>query len=184
VNWNWVFAFIQTLSLLALLVYVVKTWQIAAATKETARVYEDIFAEMKSQREAEVAPYITAYFEIDRTSNSLFLKIKNIGKSVARNVRLQFNPTLKNTERTPHHSVPKVEDSPLIKNGIETMAPGYEVRLVLDRADRYIKEALNTDGYVPMTYYLTLIYTSDFGPRETTMKYTLDLNLYRGFLEF
>ena len=176
-------AVIQALSVVALVVYVIKTWQIAAATQETARVYEEILKEMKSEREADIAPYVTVFFEINRTSDALFLVIRNVGRSIARNVQLQFNPGLKNTQESPHHSVPSVEDSPLIKNGIETMPPGFELKLVLDRAGAYIGAALATQGFVPMVYYVTVTYNSDLRPGITTMKYTLDLNPYRGFLE-
>lgn len=178
-----VLTIIQTLSLVALVFYVWKTWQIAAATKESAEIYEQILREMRDAREAEVAPYVIVYFDIDRTRDALYLVIKNVGKSLASNVKLQFNPPLKNTNMNPLHSVPKIEDSPLVRNGIDSMPPGFQLRLVLDRAGRYIDKSLTTQGFVPMIYYVTVTYAGGLRQDLTTMKYTIDLNPYRGFFE-
>ncbi len=180
---NFALTIIQTLSLVALVFYVWKTWQIAAATRESAETYEQILREMRDAREAEVAPYVVVYFDIDRSRDALYLIIKNVGKSLARNVKLQFSPALKNTQKNPLHSVPKVEDSPLVKNGIESMPPGFQLRLVLDRAGAYMNTSLTTEGFVPMVYYVTVTYTGGLRPDVTTMQYTIDLNPYRGFLE-
>jgi len=77
---NVVLAIIQTLSLVALVFYVWKTWQIAAATKEGAEIYEQILKEMRDAREAEVAPYVVVYFDIDRTRKMIKYKAFPIGK--------------------------------------------------------------------------------------------------------
>ncbi len=180
---NIVLAIIQALTLIALIIYVIKTSEIASATKESAKVSEGILQEMKETRDAEVAPYVVVHFQIDRTADALYLVIKNIGKSIATNVKLNFRPELKNTEKTEHHSVQTIANSPLIKYGIETMPPGYELKLVLDRAGRYIKESLSTEGYIPMVYYVEVSYGGDPRSDKATTNYVLDLNPYRGFLE-
>jgi hypothetical protein len=160
--------------------YVWKTWQIAEATKATADVYRQILGEMRDAREAEVAPYVVVYFDVTR--EYLYLIVKNIGKSVATNVKLAFNPPLQNTERQKlPESVPRVGESALIKNGIETLPPGYELRLALDNTLHYMNVSIALKGIPPMVYYVTVSYSGGLRSEVKIMKYTLDLTPYIGF---
>jgi hypothetical protein len=181
VSLNALLAVIQTLSLVALVVYVVKTSQIASATRATAEVYERILLEMQDARRAEVAPYVVVYFDV--TKKYIFLVVKNIGKSVATNLKLAFDPPFQNTEK--HKlppTVPRVGESSLIKRGLETLPPGYELRLALDHTLHYMNVSIALNGVPPLTYYVTATYGGGLESETHTMKYTLDLTPYIGFL--
>lgn len=55
---------VQILTLFCLIIYVIKTWEIASATREAARISEKTLKEMKEAREQENAPYILVYCEV------------------------------------------------------------------------------------------------------------------------
>lgn len=62
-------AMIQILTLIALGIYVKKTWDMAVSAEETLQ-------EMKDTRDQETSPYIVAYFEVSRYE--LYLVIENV----------------------------------------------------------------------------------------------------------
>ena len=90
---------VQILSLIFLIVYVIQTWRMAAATKRAAEASEKTLQEMKAMRDQETAPYVIVYFEIPSGTSLIYLIIKNIGKTVANGVRLEFNPPLKSSNQ-------------------------------------------------------------------------------------
>jgi len=88
---------IQILTLIFLIIYVIKTWHIASANRESAEISKMILLEMKEVREAESAPYVVVYFELPYGEHVIHLIIKNIGKTSALDVRLAFDPTIRNS---------------------------------------------------------------------------------------
>ena len=99
---DYLIAIIQLLTLIGLIIYVVKTWQIAAATKNAAQatnrsaaLSEKVIEEMKAARMQESAPQVIIYIDMPDSSNwALYLVAKNIGKSVAKNVQFNLDPPL------------------------------------------------------------------------------------------
>jgi hypothetical protein len=86
---------IQIPTLIALIVYVIKTWEMATATRKAAEAAQSTLLEMREARDQETAPYVIAYFDVPNDTRSLDLVIKNIGKSMATNVTVSFDPQLK-----------------------------------------------------------------------------------------
>ena len=82
----------QILTLIALVIYVVKTWHIASATKVAAGVSALSLQEMKEARDQEIAPYVVVYFDMPRGEHFIYLVVKNIGRSIARDVQTPIQP--------------------------------------------------------------------------------------------
>src|SRR5689334_9138254 len=83
-----------------LTIYVVKTWHIASATREAVRISEKALQEMKEARDQEIAPYVVVFFDVSFTEHVIDLVIKNVGKSVANTVRIEFEPKLIGSSNT------------------------------------------------------------------------------------
>lgn len=112
--------------------------------------------EMKAARDIETTPYVIVYFDVPHGKMWADLVVKNIGKGVARNVRMEFRPELVNTE---NHDLMGL---PMIRDGIPMMPPEYEIRTTFDFTKRYF------DAGLPMHYDVQLTYTGGIGnaPRE------------------
>ncbi|RJS85980.1 hypothetical protein CW713_00895 [Methanophagales archaeon] len=52
-----ILAIVQIGTLIALIIYVIKTWQMASASKKSTEISEEILKEMKESRDQEIAPY-------------------------------------------------------------------------------------------------------------------------------
>lgn len=65
---------IQIPTLIALILYVIKTWQMASATRKSAEISARTLDEMRAARDSETAPYVVAYFDVDISKNIIFLE--------------------------------------------------------------------------------------------------------------
>lgn len=121
---------VGTLSLISLIIYVIKTWQIASATQKSTEISERILKEMEATREQEVAPYVVAYFDLENEGGHLppavFFTVKNEGRTVAKNVKLEFDPPLPTLAYSPEPR--NLNDLRMIKDGIPVMPPGFKIR--------------------------------------------------------
>ena len=160
---------IQTLTLIALIVYVIKTWHIASATKESAKVSQDMLEEMKIARDNESAPNIVVYFDMPAGNWLIYLIVKNIGKSVANNVKLEFEPKLKTSRGE------NINDIPLIKNGISSIPPSHEIKTIFDTTIDYI----NNDE-LPLNYSAKISYSGGIHDEVRLSEQILDLSVYKG----
>src|SRR5687768_16207104 len=107
---QWTLFLVQLGTLLALIVYVWKTWQMATATAASAKAASDTVAEMRSARLDISAPRIVVYFS-SPDSHLANIVIENAGSSTAADVQLTFDPPLQSSfER----SSPKFFDSPKV----------------------------------------------------------------------
>jgi hypothetical protein len=156
---------IQILTLIALIIYVKKTWDMAVSTEKSAKISEKTLIEMRDIRNDETAPYIVAYFELE--DHSLHLIVENIGKGLAKNVKIEFDPKL---ECNGHD----ISETPLIKDGIPSMPPNYKIKTYFDTTVRYLKSGLPLSYNVKISYYGGLINT------ERTTEFVLDLTYIKG----
>jgi uncharacterized protein YoxC len=116
---------IQALTLIALIIYVWKTWSMADATSKVACASEKSICEMRLSREEQAKPKVVCYFEHNRArSHAYDFVIKNCGYSAAFNVRLVFSPQL---ERYRPSMI-----QPVKEKTFKIMAPGYEWRTFWD----------------------------------------------------
>jgi hypothetical protein len=164
-----ILAVVQIATLIALIIYVIKTWQIASASKKSTKVSEEILKEMKESRDQEVAPYVVAYFDIPYGKHWIYLVVKNVGKSVAKNVKLEFEPPLKNS------NVEKISDMHLIKEGIGSIPPGYEIRTFFDSAISYFNKS-----ELPLTYKVKISYSGGLRSDIRSAEQIMDLSAFKG----
>jgi len=109
---------IQAVTLIAVIIYVWKTWSMASATSKAARASEESIREMRLSREEQAKPKVVCYCERNKTSRRFFdFVIKNYGNSTAFNVRLVFSP------RILWYGLGKVDEKTF-----KVMPPGYEWR--------------------------------------------------------
>ncbi|MCK9247129.1 MAG: hypothetical protein M0P11_09290 [Anaerolineaceae bacterium] len=164
---------VQIASLVALVLYVLKTAQMASETKKSAAAMEKSIAEMIEDRDLNFAPYIVVYFDALTDSPIFDLVIKNTGKSVAYGVTVHFDPPLQTSLKNY-----AIEDLAMIHKPIPVIPPGYELRTSIDR----LENRLSSDE-LPRQYRVTVSYTG--GIKDTLRKfdYLLDINVFHGILE-
>jgi len=147
-------AIVQLLTLIVLAFYAIQTWR-------TVR-------EMKESRAQEIAPYVIAYFDVPYGKAQIFVVVKNIGKGVARDVRLNFDPPLRNSDSV------NVNDIGFIKNGIRSMPPGYEIRTFFDGMREYFKTQ-----ELPLLYRAEISYSGGLFEGIRTEEYEMDLSAFK-----
>jgi hypothetical protein len=59
---------LQFFSLIFLIIYVIKTWEMASATRKAALATEKSVDELRKTRDQATAPYIVVYFDIPLAS--------------------------------------------------------------------------------------------------------------------
>lgn len=160
---------IQILTLIFIIIYVKKTWDIASATRDSTKTSERMLEEMRDARDQETAPYVIAYFEFK--NHAIYLYIKNIGKTMARNINLEFEPKLQTTLMEDY-----ICNTNLIKNGIKSIAPGQEIKTLLDTAPRYLNSSL------PMSYTVKIIYCGGLLNTIRESEQILDISVQSGLI--
>ena len=160
---------VQILSLIFLILYVVKTWEMASATRKAAEATEKSVLEMREQRDAEIAPYVVAYLDEQGPINGILsLVIKNTGKTVAKNVKVIFDPPLQTR-------FPDLLERVLPPDGIPSIPPGYEIRTTLDSFVTYKKTG-------PMAFTVRVTYFGGISNEPKEDSYNLDLTLFQGIV--
>jgi hypothetical protein len=159
---------VQIPTLIALIVYVVKTWEMASAARKSAEVAEKTVLEMREARDQESAPYVIAYFDIHPGKNLIYLVVKNIGRSMATNVKLHFDPPLLGND------ISKQWKDFLTENIIPSMPPNYEIRTILGAFLDYLRPEC------PICYSVTVSYYGGVSTELRNSQYKLDLSPFRG----
>lgn len=159
---------VQILTLICLVVYVIKTWEMASATRDTAKTSEDTLKEMKEAREQENAPYIIVYCEVPIPYDTMiYLIVKNIGKSIAEDVKIKFTPDLSSSVEYTNDF--NINDATFIKEGIKSMHPEYVIKTVLGNSVEYFKKGL------PLKYEVEISYVNSTTKREIKTSQIIDL---------
>ncbi len=159
----------QILILIALVVYIIKTWRLSSATQAAADVFALSLQVMKEARDQEIAPYVVVYFDIPHGEQILFLVVKNIGKSTARDVKLQFNPKLIG------NSGEDLSELPLIKDGIVALPPNHELKMFIDSTNAFFFEKSDR----PLRYVVTVSFYGGLKDAERVSEQVLDLTSYK-----
>jgi hypothetical protein len=126
--------------------------------------------EARRLREEQARPFVIIDF--NAWSTIIELTIKNIGRTLARDVRFDFTPNLATThDATPGRG--KITDLNLFKDGIPSLAPSKEIKLFFDQFTERIAASL------PMTYDVQISYRDGNG-RAYSERTVLDLSMYVG----
>jgi hypothetical protein len=148
---------------------VIKTWEMATATKDAAKVSERTLDELKSNRDQETAPYVIIYIDIPKSDKLMYLVIKNIGKSIAKNVKFQFSPQLTSSKEL-------FENSSFLNEGIASMPPGYELKTFFDISHNYFENEL------PFIYDVKIEYQGGISNKKRVSEQKIDLMAFYDLL--
>ena len=169
---DYLIAAVQLATLIALIVYVVKTWQIAGANRRSVELSEEVLREMRATRFQEIAPYVIVYLDMPYSNDwVMYLVVKNTGKTVAKNVRFKFDPPLV-TSFTSSGEGSKPFDIYLLREGISLLAPGQEIRTPFDAHLSHSEEKL------PTLYRVEVSFADGFQPDRTSYEQILDLSIF------
>lgn len=164
---------IQLLSLIALVVYVIKTAEVAQGTWKSAQAMDRSVAEMVEDRDQQIAPYVVVFFDHQTDSPIFDLVIKNTGRTAARDVAIAFDPPLQTSLKNYD-----IEQLAFIHQVIPTLPPEYEIRASVD----VIKNVLNSET-LPKQYRVKITYLGGIKSDQREAEYILDLNVFNGILE-
>ena len=164
---------IQFFSLIALVVYVIKTAEMAKGTRQSAEAMDRSVAEMVEDRDQQIAPYVVVYFDHQTDSPIFDLVIKNTGRTAARNVEISFEPPLQTSLK--NYDIDKLA---FIHQVIPTLPPEYEIRASVDVIDNALKSET-----LPKHYRVKVTYFGGIKDGRREVEYILDLNIFKGILE-
>jgi hypothetical protein len=160
---------IQAATLVALTVYVVKTWHMATATEKAAKSSADAIEEMRATREAESRPYVSVFVEPNKIEHHVTdLVVRNYGKTAAHGLSLGFDPPL----QAPLPDL--TERCAFLTGGVALLPPGASIRTALGPGARYV------DAKLPTLYALTIEYSDDSGNHRYKQEQVLDVVQCRG----
>jgi len=131
-------------------------------------------AEARITREEQAQPFVLVDFQPSRVGSIFMdLVIKNTGATLARNVRVMFDPPLR---ASVHETAPSrdVALSAMLTRGIPTLPPGVEHRSLFERMP-----TLHDREDLPRQYEAVVTF-NDSRQREYTLRYELDLEIYFG----
>jgi hypothetical protein len=162
---------VQSASLVFLVIYVVKTWQMASSTRMAAEATELSVQEMRAMRDEETSPHVIVHFEITQ-DRLIYLVVKNIGKGTAVDVRLDFDPPLK----TPDNFTP-INEISMVKDGIASMPPEYELRTLLGTSVDYFG-----NNNFPLRYSVVVSYFGGIRSDQRVVSQILDLSAHKNLM--
>lgn len=169
---DYLIALAQLGALIGLIIYVIKTWQIAGANRQSVQVSERVLKEMRASRFQEIAPYVVVYLDMPYGKDwVMFLVVKNTGRTVAKNIRFKVDPALA-TSFTSSGTGSKPFDIYLLREGITSLAPGQEIRTPFDTHLTHKRENL------PTVYKVELSFDDSFQSKRTIYEQTLDLSIF------
>lgn len=153
-----ILAVVQIFTLIALVLYVKKTWDMADSTEKSVN-------EMKETRDQESAPYVLVYFDFH--GHEMYLIVENVGKGLAKDVSFDFEPSLVNSRGN------KISELSLLKDGIGSIPPNYKIRHFFDMSFNYFENNLPLKYRVKTSYYGGLKY------EKRTTEHILDAGFYQ-----
>ncbi len=129
--------------------------------------------EAKQLRESELRPFVVVDFDVLSQRPIIYLTIANLGRTLARNVQLRFEPELSSSLEDEHQALSNVR---LLTEGTPTLAPGKTIPIVFDTF-------LQRGDDRPDAYTVHLRYEGERGQRFEE-EVVLDLGVYRNILYF
>jgi hypothetical protein len=123
--------------------------------------------EARKLREEQARPFVIVDFE---PGFLVYLTVENLGRTMARDVRIEFDQPLESTLRGPR----EIDESPLFREPIPTLPPGKKIRVLFDQFNERLDKGL------PLTYRVKLRYRGPEGRKTWEHPYRLDLGMYLG----
>lgn len=105
-------------------------------------------------------PFVILDLEVHQTIAEF--RITNIGATLARNIRFEFDPPLKST-RDDHPGSTSLADLNLFAKGIPSLPPGKEIVLIFDQLPTRMEEGRD----LPDDYEVTISYEDTLGRKHS-----------------
>jgi len=121
---SWLQLVMQLGTLVFLTIYVIKTWQMASATRAAAQASSRAADEALKARLQGLAPRILVYFNPEQIFFAEIV-VENAGAGTAKDVEFKFDPPLQSSER--NHHPEKFFETPK-----SIIPPGHRIRLHFD----------------------------------------------------
>jgi hypothetical protein len=136
-------------------------------------------AEMRQARIAQTRPYVIAYIHPNPSAHTIIdFVIANVGKTVARDIKLTFAPKLSES------SGPATSFSgahwAAFDSGLPTLAPGQQLSCLWANA----LTVFATDAVAPRRHDVTITYSGDIPARSNySDEYVLDVGAFFGLMK-
>jgi hypothetical protein len=135
-------------------------------------------AETRELRLAQTRPYVIAFIHPDPIAHTILdLVIANVGKTVARSIKLTFTPALSDASG-PAASFPGAHWA-AFDSGLPTLAPGQQLSCLWAQSTTVLAE----DATAPRQHSVTITYAGDApAQRDYTDEYVLDVGAFFGLM--
>jgi hypothetical protein len=157
---------------LAAIVLAALTWMYVSATQAMAKATAELAEETRRQREESTAPRVTVHFDFLR-SWLLHVSLENIGRGVARNVRVTFSPHIPSRAG----AIPRL---PVSAETIPILRPGEKFSHFVDSTPSFFSTERNN----PRQYLARVSYQDLEGNAVEPEDFPLDLSVYEGMAVF
>lgn len=136
-------------------------------------------AEMREMRVAQTRPYVIAYIHPNPNAHTIMdFVIANVGKTVARDIRLTFVPDL-SAISGPAASFPLAHWA-VFDSGLPTLAPGQQLSCLWANSSTVFA----TDAVAPKQHDVTITYSGDVPARSRySDEYVLDVGAFFGLMK-
>ena len=133
---------------------------------------------MRAARGQEIAPEVLTYIDMPYGNWILFFVVKNIGRTVAKDIKFDFDPPLQSGFGN------RIQDFEVsfLKNGISSLAPGQQLRIVFDSITNYFDgpAVKMLDGSLPSVYRVTVTYKGGLQPEMLhSSDQVIDLSMFK-----
>lgn len=145
VHWDdWLLLALQVFTLVFLIIYVWKTWEMASATREAAAATADAAQEAHEARMDALAPGVVLYFDPTEIHVAQIV-IENVGRGTAYDVRFEFDSPLQCT-------LGKADPNDFFRQALPIVPPGYRIIHTFDSWPQYFGAGLPVQYRVRVTY--------------------------------
>jgi hypothetical protein len=126
-------------------------------------------------REDEARPFVVPDFEVRERDQAIHIVIANLGRTVAQDVRLNFNPQLASTLDSDANVV-SPRDLDVFQKGIPTLPPGKRLAIMYDIF--HARDAAK----LPDAYRVSVSFYAPALEKAFSDEFELDLGIYRNVL--
>ena len=123
--------------------------------------------EARKLREEQARPFVIVDFD---PGFLVYLKVENLGRTMARDVRINFDKKLTSSLDRPR----ELDETPLFREPIPALPPGKKIRVLFDQFNA------RTEAKLPLTYDVDVRYRGPTGSKHWKDTYRLDLGMYLG----
>lgn len=163
VYWDeWVIFFVQFATLIFLIVYVWKTWEMATATRAAAEASSVAAIEAKEARMEALAPRLMVYFSPEQIQLAEVV-VENIGAGTAASVKITFEPPLQASSKN-------LDVNRFFETVKPIIPPRYRLVHGIDTWTSYLGAKL------PKLYQVRVTYSGKENGREYDELHVLDID--------